>query len=822
LSLLQERGLHILFSSALVRPEMRIEQEPRSRQPRKALEELLAPHGLAVQDGPGGDLLVVRARAGAPPVEPVDAKPAVPPPEKDPARFRETVEVEDEAPKEGALSSAVNVRPLEVMAVAGAAENVYRAIQMLPGVTGLNEIEGRVAVRGGGPDQNLTVMDGIEVHNPYRLFGLTSAFNPETVEKFELVTGAFHPRYGDRLSSILVVDTRSGRREKAFRGSSALSLTDANVILEGRLPGPASGSWLLTGRRTYYDLVLGSLAERADLPSFADLQLKLAWEPGPGRKLSLLALRNRESGAVESGRQDEFRTSVRNEIVSLRFSTPVGHAVAQTVASWYENQDKIGLRDEARPGVDPRDSRDIFSFLLLTARDFRIRDVSLRQEVAYPMSPRHLLGSGLDLHGIETAVAWRLSAGDPEDLFRQGPWTRPDGPGRLDGQPFPTRFRGGLWVHDRFQASPRLSLETGLRLDHGGITPATTLSPRASARFRLDESTVLGAALGLHTQSTGFEKFLQRQFIFDGTSMFDLTGLSSSGLRSERALHLVTSAERRLGGALDLRLEAFYKRFRDLVVGRLETEEERQARLSRYDFPEGLRGNLPTELQLTRVPTNDGRGRAYGIELLLSRRPASPEARLSGWVSYTFGIAQRQAYGVTYPFDYDRRHAASMVAVYRPTRSFELAGALKLASGFPWRAPLGARIQGIEDTTDRDGDGNRTELVPVIRHWYRPDGTPYDAYGYEPYFAGPQDPSRLRGPSYGRLDMRAAWHPRWWGGRWTLYLDVINVLGHHNYNGSSWRQVGNPELGEPVTFVPDRSNGTGLPRVPSLGFRVAF
>jgi hypothetical protein len=51
---------------------------------------------------------------------------------------------------------------------------------------------------------------------------------------------------------------------------------------------------------------------------------------------------------------------------------------------------------------------------------------------------------------------------------------------------------------------------------------------------------------------------------------------------------------------------------------------------------------------------------------------------------------------------------------------------------------------------------------------------------------------------------------------------VINVLGHHNYNGSSWRQVGNPELGEPVTFVPDRSNGTGLPRVPSLGFRVAF
>ena len=79
------------------------------------------------------------------------------------------------------------------------------------------DFDSRIAVRGGGPDQNLTVMDGVEIHNPYRLFGLTSAFNPETVENFELTAGGFSPKYGDRLSSLLVVENRAGTRTEVAR-----------------------------------------------------------------------------------------------------------------------------------------------------------------------------------------------------------------------------------------------------------------------------------------------------------------------------------------------------------------------------------------------------------------------------------------------------------------------------------------------------------------------------------------------------------------------------------------------------------------------------
>ena len=105
--------------------------------------------------------------------------------------------------------------------VAGAGENIYRVLQTLPGVAAVNDFDSRLSVRGGGPDQNLTMMDGVEIHNPYRLFGLTSAFNPETVANFELITGGFNAQYGDRLSSILIVDNRPGSTATPIGGTAA-------------------------------------------------------------------------------------------------------------------------------------------------------------------------------------------------------------------------------------------------------------------------------------------------------------------------------------------------------------------------------------------------------------------------------------------------------------------------------------------------------------------------------------------------------------------------------------------------------------------------
>ena len=150
-----------------------------------------------------------------------------------PETFAETVEVVSEMAVQE-RPSATPVTPEAVFRAPGSIDNVFRTLDTLAGVASTDDFGSRLAVRGGTPDQNLTVMDGIEVHNPYRLFGIASAFNPETVESFELTAGGFGAAYGDRLSSILVVDNRAGR--PGFQGSTAASITDANVVLEEARP----------------------------------------------------------------------------------------------------------------------------------------------------------------------------------------------------------------------------------------------------------------------------------------------------------------------------------------------------------------------------------------------------------------------------------------------------------------------------------------------------------------------------------------------------------------------------------------------------------
>ncbi len=216
------------------------------------------------------------------------------------SEFTETVEVRAVRPRRQEASAA-QIEPQAVMRVAGSLDNIFRTVQTLPSVAATEDFGSRLSVRGGEPDQNLTIMDGVEVSNPYRLFGLTSAFNPETVEHFELTAGGFSAKYGDRLSSILIVENRAGSADKALSGSMATSITDANVIFEGGLPG---GSWLVTARRTYYDLVAERIVDE-NLPSFGDLQAKLNVGIGTKGTLSIFGIRSREDADFDISDDNE-------------------------------------------------------------------------------------------------------------------------------------------------------------------------------------------------------------------------------------------------------------------------------------------------------------------------------------------------------------------------------------------------------------------------------------------------------------------------------------------------------------------------------------
>jgi hypothetical protein len=328
--------------------------------------------------------------------------------------FKDSVDVI--APREAIAQppSVTPIKPMDVVNVAGGSENVFRVLTTLPGVSGTDEFSSRLSVRGGGPDQNLTVMDGIEIHNPYRLYGLVSAFNPETVERFELTAGAFSAKHGDRLSSLLVVENREGAADRSLAASAALSMTDANVIVEGGLPR-RRGSWLVTARRTYYDLIVERFIDY-DLPSFNDVQGKLVWDLGHGSRLSLFGLTSREGtdmSFTEEEQNGAVFTRTRNDLVSSTLFVPFGRrGSSRTIAAFYRNTDEMdfgGLfKDEARRSNAPGDAGFGMANMAITY-SYVVRDASLRQEIVMLPSKRHVIETGFEAHRLRNVFDMRIA-----------------------------------------------------------------------------------------------------------------------------------------------------------------------------------------------------------------------------------------------------------------------------------------------------------------------------------------------------------------------------------------------------------------------------
>ena len=716
--------------------------------------------------------------------------------------FAETVEVVS-AERAAERPSATPIEAEEVFQVAGSFDNIFRTLDALPGVASTGDLGSRLAVRGGTPDQNLTIMDGVEVHNPYRLFGLVSAFNPETVDGFELTAGGFGAAYGDRLSSLLIVDNRPGGKD--LGGSSSTSVTDANVVLEGAAPG--NGSWLVSGRRTYYDLVAGIVTDQ-NLPSFGDLQLQAGWDFGPGHRLSVLGLTSRENADFRFDEEDDpagdsggFISEAGNDLGSVRFDAVLGSgATSRTIVSWYRNTEVLGVDATFTSGERRSNAADDATGAeptnLAFDRSLSVRDVSLRQELGVELSPAHTLDAGIELHRLTSGVALSItgdrneSGANPPSVFGGVGVGLPDA---LDSVLRGTR--GGAWVQDRYQVTPRLLVEPGLRLEWSTVNGDAVLSPRFAATLALGWDSRLRVAGGLYAQSPGYEKLIQSDYFFD------LSPGRVEALRHERATHVVAGFEKDVGVDTLARIEAYYKRFDDLIVGRLETEAERRARVGQYDFPADLRGSVPAAARITSTPINGGRGKAYGIDAYLVRN--APDARLGGWLSYAWGRADRETYGLRYPFEYDRRHAFNAVGRYRLGDRWSVAATAQVATGFPYTPAVGVRVA---STTDERG-----RLVPAR------DATGAPVYTIDR--GGLEALQRGQLPYYGRLDLRIAHQPGGRTGRWSWYIEVINVLNRDNPVELDAELEHDPNAAVPrVVELPT----AGFPLIPSFGVRVRF
>ncbi|MBS1910766.1 MAG: TonB-dependent receptor [Bacteroidetes bacterium] len=737
-------------------------------------------------------------------------------------------------------TSVTKIDPRDAKYLPGAGEDVMRSLRSLPGVVAPNDFSSQLVVRGSGPDQNLIVIDDIEVFNPYRLYGFVSMFNPETVSDITLLTGGFPAKYGDRLSAVLDVTNREGGgKGKLVTGKLNASMTNANLVLEGELPSALNGGWLLSGRRTYYDLILGPVARSAKLvdgdvafPNFRDLQFKAVLSPWPTSSFVLDGITSRDATELISGSErtsvDSFSINDRstNSLAGLSWRyTPNTNILSKTTGSWYENTGETefggegGSRllygDASRDSVGamiralPQAVQDSLRKLGITAENppalgisdgnagFSFRKFTLRNETSI-RSGAHLFEFGATLDEIHTAITFKST---PDSLLKaiRLATRRVAVPDSIVSSI--DYYRTNAFAQDKINFSDRFYLQAGLRFDYYRLIDRSYLAPRLSASYAIDPLTTVRGAFGIYYQSPGYEKLLDR------ATYFDLTSPAVADLKAERATHYVLGIERILTEDWQVRVEGYYKDFADLIVQQKLTgvkyvSTPKSGESVRYPSgwtdPVAVAGD-----SLTPIPVNDATGAAYGVEVLLQKIGTPGTSRWSGWLGYTLSFANRYRDGITFPFDYDQRHTVNLVMNYRVNDWLELGSNFQFGSGFPYTPPVGFYPVVVMNT---DSTGVKKPAIAT------------NVFG-ETLFTidrgGVANINSARLPAYHRLDVRATWYADWWDLKWSIYLDVINIYNHKNILSRS--------------YTVDKTSGTlvehdvgMLPILPTLGLSVAF
>jgi hypothetical protein len=634
-------------------------------------------------------------------------------------------------------------------------------------------------------------------------------------------TGGFPAKYGDRLSAVLDVTNRSGSSDLPMQASINLSITNVNAVLEGGLPDWLPGTYILSARRTYYDLIAAPLARRtgavgADVafPNFSDLQAKVTFGPFGPHRFIVNGLTSRDAVNLVSGTERDrpdsldWMNQTDHRVLGLAWHyTPGPNVFLKTIASYYQNS---GDTEFFGSFLDPTLDRSQFEDGSWQGRsDYRLLSVdatteynfekrSMKQEATW-RTGRHVLEGGVGYDRLQTTFRWRS---DVDPVLRAINQSR--GISVLNGvDDVRTYDRINVYLQDRVSLTPWLTMKPGLRYDWYDLLGKGYISPRLSAAVRGDAVTTLRASTGIYYQSPGYEKVVDTQRPNSGLN--DLDERYTRGLEAERAVHVVLGIDRWLTDDIRVSADVYQKRFSNLITPTVVSGSRYEtSRLAAGDPRDPSSWQTPVLVafdSLTSIPSNQANGLARGFEVLLEKKSMSRDDRISGWVSYAYATADRSERGVTVPFEFDQRHTLNLTGSYKVNAWLDIGTTWRYGSNFPFTPAAGVRPRIVTATING-------AVQPVVAT---------DASGkviFDVDRGGPNAVNSARKPAYHRLDVRATARTNFWGADWAFYLDVINLYNRANVLNYSYFVREDLSLGVRETNM--------FPILPTIGVSVRF
>jgi hypothetical protein len=513
--------------------------------------------------------------------------------------------------------------------------DVLRAVRLLPGVTARNDYSVGMNVRGGEADQNLVLLDGYPIYNPFHMGGLFGAFVEPMVDRVDFMTGGFPAQYGGRLSSVL--DVHSAVEPRAgMHGRADVSMIATTVAVGGGTQG-GQGTWTVAARRTYADKI-ADLYQKGSLPyHFRDAQAHFTRVLPGALQLSFTAYDNVDyltQSSAETADADQFILTWGNRLVGA------------TVSRSFDNAPRlmgIPLGDSAR--VEQRLSRSRFDvhmnlFESLLTLNNRVIDDRVAGSIA-TYTARHARRVGYDL----AAQRFSFDANYPLLLYPSDSIVN-------------RNTTAGVYYDDLWRPNQRWILQMGARLDAVSNGGPPVFQPRVSAKFFVNRDLAVTAAVGRFAQST---HSLAREDV--PIRALDFWVGSDIGAPMSRAQHYILGVERWLQKSRALRVEAFLKQYPNLIEQ------------NNYSDP-NIRGD-----EFLRI-----HGYSYGADMMLRQFDAEG---FGGWLAYSFAISKRaDANGVQFNPGQDRRHDLNLVTNWTGPR-YTVSARFNLATGTPYTVVTG-------------------------------------------------------------------------------------------------------------------------------------
>ncbi|MEE9373008.1 MAG: TonB-dependent receptor [Saprospiraceae bacterium] len=640
------------------------------------------------------------------------------------------VVINSEAPNSNVSTNEMSVNKLDISTIQkmpsllGEVE-ILRSIQLLPGVSSVGEGASGFNVRGGSIDQNLVLLDEAPVYNSSHLFGFFSVFNPDAVKDVKLYKGGIPARYGGRLSSILDVRMKEGNKKKlALKGGigaifSRLSV-EAPLIKD-------KASFIVAGRRSYIDILAQPFLNediKGSALNFYDLTFKTNYNINEKNTIFVSAYLGRDNFSFG----DEAGFNWGNATTTLRWNHLFSDKLFFNLTAYYSDYDyQINFGSE---------SNNKFNW------DASIKNYSIEPEFTLFLTPGNLIRFGIlgIIYEFEPANAVGISEGETTDLTL----------------PKKYAIESSIFIENEIDLGDRISLNYGLRYsmfnytgkgrsfefvdalagerrpvssfrEHNqweSIATYSNLEPRLSLKYQLNDQ---------QSFKLSYNKMSQYIHLISNTTAatpVDIWTPSTNNIKPQTAHQVAIGYFQNFkDDKYEMSTELYYKKMNNLV-----------------DYIDGA------DLLINELLEGDlleGRGRAYGIELMFRKT----EGRFSGWVSYTLARTERQVAGINndkwYASRFDQLHNLSLTAFYDISKRLSISANFALISGTPTTFPT-----------------TRFEQQGYI--------IPDNAFGVR---------NNVRIPSYHRLDLSATLQgkkndQRRWQSEWVF--SIYNVYSKRN------------------------------------------